>query len=220
VPDLGLVLAVAGIGLFDSLNPLTIAVGAFVASGERPVPRLAAYTAGIFAVYLAGGILLTLGPGALIRTATHRPDTTAVHIAYLIAGIGAIAFGAWVWRHRNATENLPRFVTRPHSPLALGAGITIVDLPTAIPYFGAIVAILDADVSTPSEAGLLVLFNLMYVAPLLAMVLALIVLRERAPVLLERLRTFVARWSPVVLALLSVPAGVLAIVAGVKGLAH
>jgi cytochrome c biogenesis protein CcdA len=214
----GFALLIAGMGLVDSLNPATIAVGVVLGTTERPLLRLLGYTAGIFGVYLAGGLLLTLGPSELIRTATSHPSGVGFDIGLLVVAVIAFAFAAWVIVHRNDQAKVPDISMQPGSAVALGAGMTAVDLPTAFPYFAAIVAILGEDLSPAYEIALLVLFNLMYVAPILLIAAVAVGLGDRAEAPLLRIRAFVTRWSPLLLALLSIAVGVAALYAGVKGL--
>jgi cytochrome c biogenesis protein CcdA len=214
-------LIIAGLGLVDSLNPATITVGAILAATEHPVRRLAGYAAGIFCVYLLGGLVLTLGPAELLRTALHGPGaTTARDIVFIVVGLVAIGFAVWVFVHRDTDRLKDReFKIKPGSAFLLGAGITAVDIPTAFPYFGAIAAMVARDVSTSSKVGLLVLFNLMYILPILVVLGAAAVLHERARPFMARVREFVVRWSPILLSLLTLGVGIALTVDGVKGLA-
>jgi cytochrome c biogenesis protein CcdA len=212
------VLLIAGMGLVDSLNPATIAVGVVLGTTERPLLRLSGYAAGIFAVYFLGGLVLTLGPSELIRTATSHPEGIGFDIALVVVGLVALGFAAWVFVHRRDAAKVPDVKMRPGSALALGAGMTAVDLPTAFPYFAAVVAIIGEDVAPPVEIALLVLFNVMYIAPIVLIAVVAVALGERAERPLLRIRAFVTRWSPVLLVVLSVAVGVVALVAGVKGL--
>lgn len=212
-------LLIAGMGLIDSLNPATIAVGVVLGTTERPLWRLAAYTAGIFAVYFLGGLVLTLGPSELIRTATQRPDSTAFDVVFLVAGLVAVAFAVWVFLNRKKETKIPDVSMHPGSALALGAGMTAVDLPTAFPYFAAIVAIIGEGLTAPAEIGALLLFNVVYILPIVAIAVVAAVLGNRAAPVLEKVRTFVTRWSPVLLSLLSLVVGLALIFSGVKGLA-
>jgi cytochrome c biogenesis protein CcdA len=189
-----------------------------LATTERPVLRLAGYIAGIFGVYFLGGLLLTLGPSELIRTATSHPSGIGFDIVFIVGGLIALGFAAWVFLHRSDAAKVPNVDVRPRSAVVLGAGITAVDLPTAFPYFAAIVAILGEDVSVPYEVALLVLFNVAYVAPIIVIAVVAAVLGERAEAPLLKIRAFVTRWSPVVLAVLSLGVGIAALYAGIRGL--
>ena len=79
----GLVLSV---GLADSLNPTTVTPGLYLATVPRPVVRVAQFTTGVFAVNLAGGLVLTLGPGRLLLGLIPHPHRTAKHVIELVAG--------------------------------------------------------------------------------------------------------------------------------------
>jgi cytochrome c biogenesis protein CcdA len=216
--SLEFVLFVAGMGLADSLNPATIAVAVVLAATERPVWRLIGYTAGIFSVYLAGGLLLTLGPSGLIRTATNRPDSALFNVALIVAGLVALGFAVWVFLHRHDRAHVPDVNLRPGSALGLGAGMTAVDLPTAFPYFAVIVAIIGKNISVVYEIVLLVLFNVMYVLPIVVIIVIAAVLGERAAGALKKVQDLVTRWSPILLAVLSAALGAVALVAGIGGL--
>jgi cytochrome c biogenesis protein CcdA len=218
--DVGFVLLIAGLGLFDSLNPVTIAVGTVMATTERPVRRLAGFVAGIFCVYLLGGLVLTLGPGELLDAATSGSEASTLRdVVLLLVGVGAIGFGSWMLAHREVGRSrIPELAIRPRSAFALGAAMTFVDLPTAFPYFAAIAAIVARDVGALNATILLVLFNLMYVVPILLMLAAAGALHKRAAPAIGRARAVVSHWAPVLLALVSLAAGLVLTVAGVGGL--
>ncbi|HEV3011918.1 MAG TPA: GAP family protein, partial [Actinomycetota bacterium] len=72
---------------------------------------------------------------------------------------------------------------------ALGAAVTLLELPTALPYLGAVGAITRADLAVGDWLPLLVTYNLIFVLPPLALLAAHVALGDRAGALLERLRT-------------------------------
>lgn len=62
---LELVILIGSLAVTDAINPLTIAAALYLASGERPGPRVMGFAAGVFAVYTTGGIALARpGPAA------------------------------------------------------------------------------------------------------------------------------------------------------------
>src|SRR5579884_3427363 len=148
------------IGLADSLNPSTIAPALYLASSEHPRRRVTEFTVAVFLVYLAGGVLIALGPGQLIRSIVPHPHRTARHIAEVVAGVLVILAAVIIWhrRGRMASRGLPQ-AQRTKSSALLGATITAIELPTAFPYFAAIAAIVGADLDTTQELGLLLIFN-------------------------------------------------------------
>ncbi|MDA0164224.1 GAP family protein [Solirubrobacter ginsenosidimutans] len=207
------------LGLADSLNPVTIAVAVLLATGERPARRLATYTFGTGVTYFLGGVVLTLGPAALLRTAVHHRGGTRTWIAEIVVGVLALGVAAFiVTRPAEAVSKRVPHELRPSRSFLLGVGITVVDLPTALMYFGAIALIVGAVLPIGEQLGLLVVFNVAYVAPLIAITVLTAVFGVRAQPALLRVRDFVARWGGVLLAALTAGSGVYLIFLGVRGL--
>jgi cytochrome c biogenesis protein CcdA len=207
-------------GLADSLNPATIAVAVVLATGRGPVPRLLLYTLGTGVTYFLGGLLLVLGPAGILHALLHRKPTTAGHVGEVVVGVIGLAATAWIWTRKpeSVEKRVPTDVSPPRA-LLIGAGITLVDLPTALMYFGAIALIARANIASAAEVGLLIVFNLAYVVPLLAVTVIAGVLGPRAEPVLERLRAFVGRWGHRLLALLTGGGAAYILVKGVIGLA-
>jgi cytochrome c biogenesis protein CcdA len=153
---LGLTLLVASIALADSINPSTIVPALWLASA-RSATGLASYTLGVFAVYLAGGLVLLFGPGRVLIGSLHHLQGPVEHSLEAAGGVLALAF-------------------------ALGAGIMAIELPSAFVYFGAISAILADRPSAAAEVALLVGYNALFVAPLIA----ILVLRRLTGVRADR----------------------------------
>src|SRR5438270_8725172 len=91
------------IGLADSINPSTIAPALYLAAGKRPLTRVAEFTVAVFVVYLAGGALIALGGGQLIRSVV--PDLhirhTIRYVGELVAGVLLIGAAVLIWRRRH-----------------------------------------------------------------------------------------------------------------------
>ena len=207
---LALVLLVTTLALADSVNPVTIVVAVYLASTRAPRRRLAAFATGVFTVYLLGGAAILFGPGELLRDSLHGARIPGLHVASLIAGLAAIALGAGLWlrRRRLGAAQLPARALAPGSAFALGAAVTTLDLPTALPYFGALAAITGSELAATGELALLVLFNLLYVLPLLAVLGAHALLGARIEPRLARLRGHAERLALPLLAALTAAAGV------------
>jgi cytochrome c biogenesis protein CcdA len=213
----GIVLAV---GLADSVNPSTVGPAVYLATAKRPVARVALFTLGVFAVNLAAGIALALGPGMLLVHLVPRPDRTVRDALELAAGLVlmAIAVALWTGRRRLAGHALPMREGGGRSALALGASIAAVELPTAAPYLGVIAAIVAERPSTPQTIALLSVFCSAFVAPLLAILVALVVAGDRAAPVLARGGAWLERRWPVVLAALLALVGGGLLATGASGL--
>lgn len=215
---LGLVIS---IGMADSLNPSTVGPALYLAGGERPRRDVLQFTLGTFVVMLAGGLLITLGPGSAILAIVPRPRPLTRYILETAAGVAMLVASAVVWlrRHRlgrdESSEETPK---RRGSPVLMGATIAIVELPTAFPYFAAIVAIIGSGLRIPDKIVLLALYNLCFVVPLLAIILTITVAGERAVELISSVRDFMLRHWPIIVAGVGLLAGAFVTLLGVTGL--
>jgi cytochrome c biogenesis protein CcdA len=211
------------IGLADSINPSTIAPALYLASGKRPRTRVAEFTVAVFMVYLAGGALIALGGGQLIRSAIPDFDIrlTVRYAAEIVAGVLLLGAAYLIWsrRHRMVARGLPGSDPKRKSSVLLGASITAVELPTAFPYFAAIAAIVGSGLGAVREFTLLLVFNVCFVVPLIAIVATLVFGGERADQRLTRWRRFLERRWPHLLCGLILVVAMIAILFGATGLA-
>jgi cytochrome c biogenesis protein CcdA len=218
---------VISIGLADSLNPSTIGPALFLASGDSPRRRVLAFTAGVFGVFLLGGLILTLGPGRAILALVPRPDATTRYILETIAGAALIVAGAALWQRRrriqrrakNSDGEPGRWTAKAErNPLIVGATIAVVELPTAFPYFAAIAAIVGSGTPITHQIVFVAIYNACFVLPLLIIVLMLTVVGERTVDILARARRSLQRRWPTVVGAVALIAGVFVITLGVTGL--
>jgi len=205
------------VGLADSLNPSTVGPALYLATLNERVWRVTQFTIGVFSVTLAGGLVLTIGPGRLLLGLVPHPQGTVRHVIELVAGVVLlIAAGAlWLGRRSLARRELPSRAGGGRSALVAGASIAAIELPTAAPYFAVIAAIVASSASIPEEIGLLLLYNLAFVLPLLAIIVLTAFAGERADPWLKKGGAWLQRRWPVVLAgLLTFVGSVLAILGG------
>jgi cytochrome c biogenesis protein CcdA len=217
---LGLVIS---IGLADSLNPSTIAPALYLSFGDHPRTQVAEFTLAVFVVYLGGGALITLGPGALIRDLIPDVDVqhTVRYIAELVAGLLLLGAAALIWKRRRhlIRRGLPQADPRRRSSALLGASITAIELPTAFPYFAAIAAIAGSGLGVGHQIVLLVVFNVCFVLPLILILGILTFGGDSSARILASGRDFLERRWPHILAGLITLVGLIAILFGVTGLA-
>lgn len=196
MPQLALTLLVASVALADSINPSTVVPALYLAGAPR-ARGLASYTFGVFVVYLAGGLVLVLGPGPALMAALHRAGPSFEHGVETIAGLLALVFAIALWRSRAVSrEPRRRRFDSPASAFALGAGISAVELPTAFLYFGVVTAILNSSAGGGAEIALVVAYNALFVLPLVVV----IALRARIRPRLAAVMAWTWRSGPVLLA--------------------
>jgi cytochrome c biogenesis protein CcdA len=209
------------IGLADSLNPTTIAPALYLATEEEPLSRVTEFTVAVFIVYLAGGVLIALGPGQLLLSLVPKPSHEARYILEILAGAAMLVATVLLWTHRDrlARRPPPEMKAEGKSSAILGATITAVELPTAFPYFAAIAAIVGSGVDPARQVTLLVLFNLCFVLPLVVIAGTLWLAGDHADELLTGARQILQRRWPLLLAGLALLAGTFVILLGITGLA-
>lgn len=215
---LALTLLVTSIAVADSINPSTVVPALWLAGAERG-RGLGSYTLGVFAVYLAGGVVLVFGPGPALIAALHHVGGPLEHALQVAGGIVALAFAAALWRSRRRVEaeQRPRRGYTRTSTFALGAGIMALELPTAFIYFGAISAILAAHPGVPAELALLITYNALFVAPLVAIIVVRGLAGARADRLLASGEAWLRGFGQIVLSVVAGVAGVALMVLGVSG---
>jgi cytochrome c biogenesis protein CcdA len=213
----GLVVSVA---LADSLNPSTVGPALYLAIGPSPVRRVLAFTAGVFTIFLAGGLFVALGPGELLLSLVPRPGAATRHVAEVLSGVAMVVTSIvlWVKRRALAARPLPGKNLSEGSAFLLGIGISVIEFPTALPFFAVIAVIVGSGVSMLQRIELVTLFCVVFCAPKLAIVAVLVAAGERAQRPLQRAGDFMeARW-PELLAWLLVATGLGLLVVGAIGL--
>jgi len=219
---LALVTVVISIGLVDSVNPSTIAPALYLAT-EKNAPRsIAGFIVGVFVVYLAGGLVLTFGPGPVLLAALPHPRRETVHVIELALGVGALILAVvlWVARDRVATH-LGRHERRfARSSILLGGAIMAVELPTAFPYFAVIAAVVGSHAHAVTQFALLVLFNAVFVAPLMGILAVVVLAGERGARKLEQAHVLLHRHGPVLIPVLIFVVAIVLILLGSHGLAR
>jgi cytochrome c biogenesis protein CcdA len=172
-----------------------------LALGEHAGRRVAAFTAGVWAVSTVGGLVLlfTLGRTLLVRVAHPSAHTRAVIELAIGLVLLAAALVLWLLRHRIRARvgHAPKSGGR--SALYLGAGIMAVELPTAFPYFAAILATLGAAHGAILQTLVILLYNVVFVVPLLAILVIAAVTGSRYLGRLRRLSEALERHMPVLL---------------------
>jgi Sap, sulfolipid-1-addressing protein len=182
--------AIVGLAALDSINPSALAATVvLLLRGRAARPLVVVYLAAVLVTYFAVGLALTLGLGLTPRAVV---DSDAAYLAQ--GGIGAALLAYAVLapgRRRRPGPAGPRRLPaawRPAAVFGFGVAVTVLELPTALPYLGAVGAITRAELAAGDWLPLLVLYNLIFVLPPLALLAGHVTLGDRAVPPLERLR--------------------------------
>jgi cytochrome c biogenesis protein CcdA len=176
------VAGVLALALVDSINPSAIVVTLWLLSvaRERASVQIATYVAAIFVTYLLLGAMMVAGIGMVLPSFGDLLRRPAGLIVQSLVGLALLVYGLTASAPSGPARVVSRPSTRTYAALALlGVGVTVMELPTAIPYFAAIAIIVDAELPTRAWAPLLAVYNLIFVLPPLALLAGHLVFEER-----------------------------------------
>ena len=150
-------------------------------------------------------------------TRLAHPSAHARQLVELIVGTGLVCLATVLWRLRARVRAELGRVTpgQGRSALVLGAGIMAVDLPTAFPYFAAILAAVASARGVVTETVLVLAYNVVFVAPLAAV---LVLSRATDRTRLTRASALVHSWAPIVVPVGMAGIGAVLIAVGASGL--
>ena len=174
-----MLLGLLALALVDSINPSAIVVTLYLLSRERAHAQVAAYVAAIFLTYLALGTTMMLGIDALLPSFRIAGDSGP---GLIVQGFIGLAMLLYAIRAPAAAASAPQAEPRASTYAAvagLGVTVTALELPTAVPYFGAIALLTNADLPMAEWLPLLVLYNAIFVLPPVLLLAGHIVFRKR-----------------------------------------
>ncbi|MEM7225657.1 MAG: GAP family protein [Pseudomonadota bacterium] len=211
------------IALLDSTSiiPLCIVLLIVLLSGPGPLIRSSMLIAGIFVTYLACGLLILFGLDSLFDALEayamrvwQNPNAWEL-LFQILVGLVLLAVA---WR---MTRKTPKSADKPATAgmtgtqaFTAGVGLTIVGLPGAVPYFGAINLIIRDELTFAQEIVALVVYNIFFVVPLAAIVVLRQVMGEASQSLLERVRAVFDTWGTRVVIALIVALGAVLVADG------
>jgi cytochrome c biogenesis protein CcdA len=162
-----LVGTVLGIAIFDSLNVSSLAMTSYLVTLPKARKLVQSYLAAI--------VLLYFGIGLLVVLALHQfvGSLTTPKIPHAMAGLIGASLVLRFFPEPGKPKTHPKRpeVMSPKRAFGLGLLMTIFDLSTALPYFGALAVIARSDESIVTVLSLLGLYNAVFVLPCVAIAL-------------------------------------------------
>ncbi|PPF79918.1 hypothetical protein C5E07_18615 [Pseudoclavibacter sp. RFBJ3] len=186
----GLVGALIGLAVIDSLNLSTIAVVILILlTVQRPVPTGWVYAAGAAVAFFGLTMLVYFG-ASFAGTLVDDLATWMRRIIFLGFGILFVVFGVRRFRTRERRGYpLLRWVN-PATAFPLGVVATVADLPNAFPMFFAVERLIDAEVSAPTAVAALAAYTVIYAVPTVIALVLGVLFKDRPR---ERFREVYAR---------------------------
>jgi cytochrome c biogenesis protein CcdA len=160
-----MLLGLLALALVDSINPSAIVVTLYLLSGRRVAAQIVVYVAAIFLTYLTLGVMMMSGIDAL---APSLGTVASSRLGFIVQGVIGLAMLLYAIRAPTTAKSAPRVEPRASSYAALallGVTVTTMELPTAVPYFGAIALLTTADLPMAQWMPLLVVYNAIFVLP-------------------------------------------------------
>jgi hypothetical protein len=168
------------------INPSAIVVTLYLLSRPAAGPRVAVYIAAIFLTYFTAGLLALLGIDAFVSFLPSAGDLVDSLPGLAVQAAIGLALLAYSLRGSNdagvahaaaadpaaVATAIPAASARTYAALALlGVTVTVMELPTALPYFDAIAVITNDGLSIAQWLPLLVGYNVIFVLPPIALLL-------------------------------------------------
>lgn len=154
-----MLLSFLALALVDSINPSAIVVTLYLLGRQWVPARVVVYVAAIFVTYLTLGAMMMSGIDALLPSVRTLANSRFGFIVQSLIGIAMLVYAIRApATARSAPRVEPRAAT--YAALALlGVTVTAMELPTAVPYFGAIALLTAADLPTAQWLPLLAVYN-------------------------------------------------------------
>jgi hypothetical protein len=172
-------LGLLALALVDSINPSAIVVTLYLLSGGRVPAQILVYVAAIFLTYLTLGVMTMSGIDALLPSLGTMGSG---RVAFIVQGLIGLAMLLYAIRAPTTAKSAPRVEPSASSFAALallGVTVTTMELPTAVPYFGALALLTTADLPMAQWLPLLVLYNAIFVFPPVLLLVGHIVFGSR-----------------------------------------
>ena len=171
---MGTYLALLGLALVDSAN-ISAILGTLYLLISTPNyrSRVLTYLTALYLVYLAIGIALMSGL-TLLENVANAGTALPNDVKYGIQGaIGAALFlyGVFAKPNRPSKSRTPRNLG-PAAVFAAGLGVAMIEVSTALPYFGAIALLTTEGFSLVEAIPVLVAYNVIFILPCLLLLAA------------------------------------------------
>lgn len=174
-----MLLAFLALALVDSINPSAIVVTLYLLSRQRVPAQVVVYVAAIFLTYLTLGAMMMLGFDALLPSLRTMGSG---RLGLIVQGLIGLAMLLYAIRAPTTAKSASRVEPSANTNAALaflGVTVTTMELPTAVPYFGAIALLTTADLPMTRWLPLLLLYNAIFVLPPVLLLVGHIVFGRR-----------------------------------------
>jgi cytochrome c biogenesis protein CcdA len=153
------------LALVDMINPSAIVVTLYLLSRERVPAQVVVYVTAIFLTYLTLGVMMMLGLDALLPSLKTAGSSSLGLIVQGLIGLAMLLYAIWAPTTAKSARRVEPNASTYAALALLGVTVTIMEWPTAVPYFGAIALLTTADLPMARWLPLLVVYNAIFVLP-------------------------------------------------------
>lgn len=218
------------LALADALNPATIATMMIILPIVKEKWHSLIFITGTFLVYFITGIIVFIGVDKYLKSfITGIADRYSMHVGVIelllaaiiitIAIIQTIKLINRIIKKEPSKNDYMAAVVKMVNPSALvilAVSSTLMDIPTAIPYFGFIGILTNSGTSLSLSIFLFIVYCLIYVLPMIILYLMFTLIQgERFNRIESGFRSFINTVSEYLLPVILLVLGVLLIVDGV-----
>jgi cytochrome c biogenesis protein CcdA len=201
--------------------PISIVPITTILAGRRALRGAVAFIAGVFVTYAAAGILAVMGLDVVFARLNARftrflkePDTLDFALQIVI-GVVLVVIGQRMANIRRSKERATPPDVTPWQAFVFAAGLVVVGLPGALPYFAAVDQMLRADLPAFHTVLAVLFYNLVFVSPLVGIVLARQLMGASADRFLNAINGFMETWGRRVIVIALIVLGLVLVVDGV-----
>lgn len=173
------------LALIDSLNPATIATMMILLPIVKKKWHSLIFIAGTFVVYFSSGFLVFVGVDKYLKsviTDLLRKFSLCIGVVELVIACALIIFGIIqsyklvkrIVKKEQSQKDYMAAVVKLVNPLALivlAISSTLMDIPTAIPYFGFVGILSTSNTNILTAIVLFILYCFVYVLPMIVLYL-------------------------------------------------
>jgi cytochrome c biogenesis protein CcdA len=217
-----LLLTLSAIALLDHLSmvPLALAPLAVALGSRRPIVSAGAFLGGIFAAYFVCGVVIMAGAevlfeqlGPYLNRLWHDPNAYEL-AAQIFIGL-LLMLSPWFMSQQGKMTSRPVPEASPGGLFFLGATLTVLGIPGAVPYVAAVERIVSHDPPWLAAAAYLGFYNLIFVLPFLVLIGLRVITPRLADRIFQPLSNFAMRVVPALAAVLFFALGLLMVADGI-----
>lgn len=185
-----------GLAFADAINPTTLGISLYLLTHHNYPHKVLVFTLGVFITYFTFGLVLEAGFDKYLTNLLGEQHPVFVTINFLI-GATIILYGFVLGKKpRKRRKGLQqKSAVSVHSAFALGGLATVMDLPTAFPYLGAITIIGSLGNDLSEAATILLAYNLIVVLPILTLLMIRVFLHKRSEAVIKKIRIKIFKWE-------------------------